>query len=103
MERSKETTVTIAELAQQERANSEAAAQEILSALKETGGSAQPQVSAAEILSSPEHQVQTTTPVQIITNPLFVNEEKNGNKTDDAKTWKDKADKRKVDKASRRS
>lgn len=93
----RETTVTIAELATQKEAKETADQvqyREVLSALKETGSILQPE---AEILSTPQDEIQAVPGIQILSQTVFLNDGRKGNVTD-AKTWKETTEKRKGDK-----
>lgn len=105
MERRQETTVTIAELAAQKEAGDQAEYREIVNKLQVAGGLTNVETSQAQVSSTPQDEIKSVPGIQILTNPTFVNEEKNGDKgkVEQSKTWKDKTNKRKADKTSRRS
>lgn len=96
--------VSIAELAAEREAQDQTQYRQVLGKLQSAGGSAKSEIPISEILELPQHELQTPGEIQILTNHQIVNQEKNGDEKslEQAKTWKDKTDKRKADKASRR-
>lgn len=90
----RETTVTIAELAQKERVDSEAQAQEVLGQLQETGGLAKPETPVAEILGLPQHEIKTSPGIQIVSNTQILNRNDKEGSVEHSGTWKKELDKK---------
>ncbi|OGD85864.1 hypothetical protein A2Z23_00860 [Candidatus Curtissbacteria bacterium RBG_16_39_7] len=65
---------------------------------QETGGKNIPETQISEILSSPQHEIETPPVIQTIYSAEILNQGDKKGGTDDSKTWKEATDKRKSDK-----